>query len=239
MKYLLIADIHGNNTALKAVFENATSFDEVLVLGDFVGYGPRPNKCVETIQQHKIRAVKGNHDAAVLGNIDLSWFNTATRDALEITQKLLSRKTWLFLKKLPLTRVIDNQLTLVHGSPRKPLTEYIRGEYSVKANVGYLSTFITLVGHTHVPTVYENSDNNIKKLRTADIKLDSDSQYIVNPGSVGQPRDGDPRASYALLDLDSDKLIFKRVTYDIQSVQKEMRSLGFPNPLQRRLSHGI
>ncbi len=239
MKYLLIADIHSNSTALEAVFNEATRFDEVLVLGDFVGYGPRPNDCVELIRQTPFSAVKGNHDAAVLGHLDLSWFNVDARQAVELTKGLMSEQNRLFLEKLPLKNQIDSQLTLVHGSPRRPLTEYVRDKYSIKANLGYLHTFITLVGHTHIPAVYEVSDSEIKMLGASTIKLDLDSQYVVNPGSVGQPRDGDPRASYALLDSNSGELVFRRVGYNIQSVQKEMHSLGFPRSLRKRLSRGV
>ncbi len=239
MTSLLIADIHSNLVALESVLESAPPFDCIVFAGDVVGYGPRPNECINRLRGYALYAVLGNHDAAVIGKKDLRWFGSSSRQIIQFSRDVISSRNEQFLEGLPEKLTIEDQLMLVHGSPRSPLSEYIRSRQEVVENLNYLQLPVTVVGHTHVPAVYEVSKDAVEERKKSRLDMNPDLRYIVNPGSVGQPRDGDPRASYALLDPESKKVVFKRVAYDVQRVQQEMRNLGFPNFLRRRLSRGV
>jgi diadenosine tetraphosphatase ApaH/serine/threonine PP2A family protein phosphatase len=241
MRHLVISDIHANLVALEAVLDTAPDFAEVWCLGDLVGYGPWPNECIERIREFPHVSLLGNHDCAALGRLDLSMFNSDARIANEWTQARLTDDSLDYLGSLPAITE-HGGFTLAHGSPREPIWEYILGEYQALANGAYFHTPVCLVGHTHIPAVFDLGVNGegggtVMGPSSKPVNLTS-RRLIINPGSVGQPRDGDPRASYAVLDTDSMTWEFHRVTYQVERTQKQMMALGLPSRLIQRLSVG-
>ncbi len=241
VRYLIISDIHANLTALEAVLADAPEFDGIWCLGDLVGYGPNPNECVERIQDFDHISLAGNHDWAALGKLDLGSFNTDARDASIWTQTELSPAAREYLGALP-TRVEQDDFFMAHASPREPIWEYILDANQAFSNFAYFSTPICLVGHTHIPIVFE-LDEQQRRCETMvppfpePLALGS-RRTIINPGSVGQPRDGNPRASYAILDSDAMTWEFHRVAYPVEITQERMRARGLPRRLIGRLEMG-
>ena len=241
MRYLVISDIHGNLAALEAVLDDAPEFDEMWCLGDLVGYGPSPNECIERVCEWPLTSLAGNHDWAALGKLDLSSFNSIARAANEWTQEQLTSSSRTFLSGLP-TSLQNGDFTLAHASPREPVWEYIMDTNTAYQNFDHFSTPYCLVGHTHVPVIFK-LDEDHQRCSTLLPPLPEPVKFgshraIVNPGSVGQPRDGDPRASYAVLN-DSEMLwTFHRVEYPIEETQARMRSVGLPQRLIDRLEIG-
>lgn len=241
MRYLVISDIHANLMAFEAVLQDAgNEWDRVWCLGDIVGYGPDPNECAQRLQQYDHVSLSGNHDWAVLGKLDIESFNSEARAALRWTQETISAETQAFLAQLPpLTE--ETPFTLAHGSPRQPVWEYILDERSAAENFHYFDTPYCLVGHSHVPFVFKEIEDG--KSRSAlpqygePIAL-GEQRLIINPGSVGQPRDSDPRAAYALLDGKAMTWEHRRVPYDIAETQDRMRKVGMPFRLVARLELG-
>jgi len=206
-----------------------------------VGYGPDPNECVERVRDlPNIVCLLGNHDAATIGMIDDITFNPAARMAVQWTRTTLNPENLAYLDRLPeYLRLGD--ITLAHGSPREPVWEYLLDTRNATENFSYFYTPYCLVGHTHLPTIYTQLDENeYARLiaPTNGIELDLVPRSIINPGSVGQPRDRDPRAAYAILDLDQMKISFHRVAYDIKAVQERMKVAGLPNRHVMRLTEG-
>ena len=241
MHILIISDIHANLTALDTVIKDAGQFDAVWCLGDIVGYGPDPNDCVERIRSlPKLKCILGNHDAATLEKIDVSAFNPEARTALEWTQQALSSESLEFLENLP-ESITMGMVTLVHGSPRQPVWEYLLDTRSATANFEYFETPLCFVGHTHLPVMYYLPDDarmcrlvipeNFTEITLA-------PRVIINPGSVGQPRDRDPRAAYAIFDDVDNTWTFRRVAYDIAPVQQRMRKAELPPRHIQRLEAG-
>ena len=243
MRYLIISDIHANLAALEAVLEDADGFDAVWCLGDLVGYGPDPNECVERIQALDAVTVVGNHDCAALGQLSLDQFNQDARTANAWTRERLTAEARAYLESLP-KRLEKGDYTLVHGSPREPTWEYILDVERAIANFEHFDTRFCLVGHTHVPGAFiqdRESDRYgvVVSPYPGSMPLDeSHLRLIINPGSVGQPRDGDPRASYAIMDTDDGAWHQLRVDYDIEVTQERMRSVGLPHRLIKRLEVG-
>ena len=241
MKTLLISDIHANLTALEAVLADAGSFDAAWCLGDLVGYGPDPNECVERVAAlPNLQCVMGNHDAAALRRIEIDAFNPEARAALLWTQRQLSPANAAFLAQRPEMLTVD-QITLAHGSPRQPIWEYLLDTRTATINFDYFDTLYCFVGHTHLPVIYYLPDDQrmahlIVPENTTQVTLAP--RAIINPGSVGQPRDRDPRAAYALLDMDDYTWEWHRVAYDIPSVQERMRAAELPERHIVRLSAG-
>ncbi len=241
MRIGVVSDIHGNLEAFKAVLEAMGPVDELWCLGDIVGYGPNPRECIELLQAHRHRCVLGNHDAAVLGRLDLYWFNPVARKAIEWTASTLGPSAITYLKSLP-DKVQEGNFTLVHGSLREPLEEYL---VSVDAAMGHFrlqTTPYCFVGHSHIPLLFrELVPGRSVSLRqiagNSSIHLGTE-RTIVNPGAVGQPRDGDPRASCAVLNLEAGTVEIARVPYDIEAVQRKMIAAGLPSPLAERLAYG-
>lgn len=240
MRVLVISDIHANLTAFEAVLEDAQGqWDIIWFLGDLVGYGPRPNECVALLREQNHIALSGNHDWAVLGRIDLNTFNKEARRAIEWTQKAVNDEGRTYLEALP-SMLVKDSFTLAHASPRQPVWEYILDAYTAAINFDFFDTPYCLVGHTHVPVIFEELETNeigIRPPELAPISLNG-IRRIINPGSVGQPRDTDPRASYALLDTDTCVWEYKRVAYDIETTQDAMRDFGMPIRLIKRLEYG-
>jgi predicted phosphodiesterase len=241
MKVLIISDIHANLTALEAVLADAGSWDAVWCLGDLVGYGPDPNECIEHIRRlPNLVCLMGNHDAAVLDIIDSNAFNPEARTVVSWTKSVLSSENLAYLATRTARMVVDH-ITLAHGSPRYPIWEYLLDVYTARANFDHFTTDLCLVGHTHMPVIYQQRiGTNHAGLRIPDpnTRTELAPRMIINPGSVGQPRDRDPRASYAILDLDNLTWTYRRVAYDVTAVQERMLKVSLPERHIRRLSTG-
>jgi predicted phosphodiesterase len=241
MRVLVISDIHANLTAFEAVLADAQDkWDIIWCLGDLVGYGPDPNECVALLREQEHISLSGNHDWAVLGKLDITNFNNEARLAIEWTQRRTSAETKAYLDQLP-SLLVQGEFTLAHASPRQPVWEYILDPYTASINFAFFETPYCLVGHTHVPVVFEEEDVHTIMPHSPDytnsIQLNH-TRLIINPGSVGQPRNSDPRAAYALLDTEAKTWSYCRVAYDIDQTQKRMRQHKMPNRLIRRLEHG-
>jgi diadenosine tetraphosphatase ApaH/serine/threonine PP2A family protein phosphatase len=243
MKYLVIADIHANIEAFQAVLEDACEhggFGHVWCLGDVVGYGPDPSACIGLLRTLDPVCVCGNHDLAAVGKIDIGDFNSEAARANRWTSGRLSEDDRDFLLDLPEVLVQD-EFTLVHGSPRLPIWEYIAHAFTASDNFECFETRYCLVGHTHVPFVFEQEGIAVNEgyMGNGDILKLGGGRLIINPGGVGQPRDRDPRASYAIYDSDENVLSHYRVDYDIEATQARMEKEGLPEFLIARLARGV
>lgn len=241
MRILILSDIHANLVALETVLDHAGEVDAAWCLGDIVGYGPSPNECVARVRElPNLICLQGNHDAAAIGILPLNSFNYEARASIEWLKKKLSKKASKFLMSLQ-PRSEWEDFTLVHASPRHPLLEYILDTHVAAENFNYFEGDYCFVGHTHVPTLFKmNMKSRAVSLSAPTTKRPSPlkARSIINPGSVGQPRDRDPRAAYVTLDSESDTWEFHRVEYDIQSVQKRMRAVKLPERNILRLESG-
>jgi len=244
MRYAIIADIHANLAAFKAVLdhiERRGGVEEVWCLGDVVGYGPDPCQCIELLRQYNHVCVAGNHDWAAIGKLDTSKFNPDAAVACRWTAQQLSPDDIKYLESLP--EVIQKEeFTLVHGSPRQPIWEYLISVSSAKENFAYFQSQFCLVGHSHVPMVFKYDETGTcsfsQFMSNVGLALGK-SRLIINPGGVGQPRDGDPRASYAIYDNETGMVRLYRVPYDIGVTQTRMVRNNLPIRLVARLSQGI
>lgn len=242
MRTLLISDVHANLPALDAVLEHAGEYDRVWCLGDIVGYGPDPNACIDRIADLPgLICVKGNHDAAILGEIDLKTFNEEARTSIYWLESQLGPSQRQWLANLPERLVIDG-VTLAHGSPRNPVWEYILDLSTARANMKHFDTQVCLVGHTHVAGIFQMPGENSLVPRhffmVENEPMTLEKKCIVNPGSVGQPRDRDPRAAYMVYDDEGKHWTFYRVAYDIMQVQERIMSAGLPRLHANRLASG-
>jgi len=243
MRCLVLSDIHANRPALEAVLNDAAgSFDAVWCLGDLVGYGPDPNECVERVQDFECVCLAGNHDWAALGRLDLSNFNLDARLANAWTQEMLTPASREYLESRS-PRSEQGDFTLVHGSPREPIWEYILDTGLAAINFHHFSTLFCLVGHTHIPVIFaldEERDQcySLIPSYSGPISLGTSHRMFLNPGSVGQPRDGDPRASYAILDTSTYTWELRRVSYPVAITQERMRARNMPRRLIERLEAG-
>ena len=247
MRVLVISDIHGNLEAFETVLEYARQeggFDRIWCLGDVVGYGPNPNECVQRLREFEHICVLGNHDAAALGRVNVEDFNPDAKRAVLWTQAQLTTATRAYLESLP-ERLVEGDYTIVHGSPRDPVWEYILNVSTARAQFAHFDTPVCLVGHTHVPAVFHHFATG-ERWETAwhypepgeTYELRDPDRWIVNPGSVGQPRDQDPRAAFALLEVETRHWTYYRIPYDIERTQYLMRQAGLPPRLIARLSYG-
>jgi predicted phosphodiesterase len=242
MRYAILADIHSNLKAFEAVLEDIERRGgavEIWCLGDVVGYGPDPRECLHLLQQYPHCCIAGNHDWAAIGKIDTSDFNPEAAAACHWTASQLSREDINYLENLPLILYRDD-FTLAHGSPREPIWEYLLSVQSAKANFSYFKTKYCLIGHSHVPLLFEERADacQLSDLPAA-LALDQrENRLIINPGGVGQPRDNDNRASYVILDAEEGVLCHYRVAYDISATQDKMIKSGLPRRLAARLSYG-
>jgi diadenosine tetraphosphatase ApaH/serine/threonine PP2A family protein phosphatase len=235
----VLSDIHSNLPALEAVLAAVGAVEGLWVLGDIVGYGGQPDEVVARLSDENAVAVQGNHDAAVLGRIPVETFNDLAREAVAWTTSTISSTTRSWLALQPERRV-EGDFTLVHGSPREPLWEYLATIPSARAALGAFESRHCLVGHTHVPAVFRDDDGRIASLVVEDgtrLQLD-ERRCILNPGSVGQPRDGDPRACLMLLDTSGGEVEWRRVPYPVAEAQAAIRSQLLPALLADRLAVG-
>ena len=244
MRYAIIADIHANLAAFTAVLddiEHRGGVEEVWCLGDVVGYGPDPHQCIELLRQYSHICVAGNHDWAAIGKINTSDFNPDAATACHWTTQQLSPGDIDYLNNLPLV-IQRGDFTLVHGSPREPIWEYLLSINNAKENFAYFQSQFCLVGHSHVPLIFEYDETGACSLNEfpADTTLTlAKNRLIINPGGVGQPRDGDPRASYAIYDSETRTVTHYRVPYDIGVTQAKMVEYRLPMHLVARLSYGM
>lgn len=241
MRVLVISDIHANLAAFETVLADAQgAWDIIWFLGDLVGYGPAPNECVSLLREHPHVALSGNHDWAVLNKLNIEGFNRDARIAIEWTQNVLTEDNRKFLASLE-SLTSKDPFTLAHASPRQPVWEYILDAYTATVNFLFLPTRYGLVGHTHVPIIFEEKGRNTVAAHSptydSPIQL-AYSRLLINPGSVGQPRDSDPRAAYAILDTDALTWHFHRVEYPVEATQQKMREHGMPERLVARLGYG-
>jgi len=244
MRCAIIADIHANLAAFSAVLADIKQrggVDEVWCLGDIVGYGPDPRQCIELLHRLKNPCIVGNHDWGAIGKLSLSEFNPDAAYTCRWTAEQLSVEDAAYLEGLP--KVIEKgDFTLVHGSPRQPIWEYLLSISSARENFAYFSSQFCLVGHSHVPSIFRRTETGDCSFNpfSANVGLAlGKSRLIINPGSVGQPRDGDPRASYAILDDEIRMLRLYRIPYDISLTQAKMVKYNLPMRLVSRLSRGI
>ncbi|MCA1587886.1 MAG: metallophosphatase family protein [Chloroflexi bacterium] len=243
MRIAVLSDIHSNLPALEAVRADLPQVDEVWVLGDIVGYGPQPNEVISALQQLGARSVLGNHDGAAIETVDAAYFNPDARAAIVWTRDVIDANARAYIATLPEMRR-DGQVTAVHGSPRDPIWEYITSPGVAAANFHAFETRLCLFGHTHLPVVYREIDGAVETVAGVAgpaVELNG-GRSLVNPGSVGQPRDGIPDAAYAILELGDgdarDSIEFRRVPYEVGRTQQLMRERELPTRLVERLSYG-
>jgi diadenosine tetraphosphatase ApaH/serine/threonine PP2A family protein phosphatase len=242
MRVAVVSDIHSNLHALDAVLAaiDLEAPDELWCLGDLVGYGPRPNECCATIAQRADVCLAGNHDLAVRGTIDLEEFGGEAAVAARWTRDVLDAASQELLDRLE-PEGAAHGVALYHGSARDPIWEYVLSDEAAVATLELVSAPLVLVGHSHVALrVVQSADDVEGGVAQAGTELALDgTKALLNPGSVGQPRDGDPRAAYLLLDLDAHHASFRRVEYDVGRTQEEMREAGLPELLAGRLELGL
>jgi predicted phosphodiesterase len=239
VRYAVLADIHGNLEALEAVRADMAraGAERVLCLGDIVGYGANPRECLAIVRELDATIVAGNHDWAAAGSVGIDYFNADARDSVEWTRHQMDKAELAFLKELELLKVLDD-VTLVHGSPFSPeYFEYLQTSYDVQVAFGHLSTRLCFLGHSHVPVMFTNTDPLDYFLRD-EFELPAETKVIVNVGSVGQPRDLDPRACYAVYDDQQRVVSMRRVEYDMQAASERMLAAGLPSTNAARIVLG-
>jgi predicted phosphodiesterase len=243
MRVALVSDVHANLAAFQAVLAHAAAggrVDALWCLGDTVGYGPYPNECLAQLRRYEHRAVAGNHDLAACGRMGTEEFNEAAAEAARWTSEQLESGQRAYLGALPLV-ACEGDFTLVHGSLRWPEWEYLLSGEQAQAHFELQRTPYSLVGHSHLPFVCEERPSASPVLRPAEdgerVEL-GETRLILNPGGAGQPRDGDPRAPYALYDDDARTVTFHRIEYDIPATQQAMEAAGLPSWLSERLAYG-
>lgn len=241
MRFAIISDVHANLEALMATLKaiKKEGPEALWFLGDVVGYGPNPDECIEVLKKEAQLLLAGNHDRAVIGLTDTEYFNPHAKAAVEWTMETMRNENKSFLRGLPIFKILrDESIYLVHSSPKEPEEwHYILSTWDAYINFQFFTERICFIGHSHYPFIAElNAEGEISVYRdSADFK--EDCRYMINVGSVGQPRDGNSHAAYAILKDDSIEI--KRVPYDIVSTQKKMKKAGLPTYLIERLSGGI
>ncbi len=247
----VISDIHSNWEALEVVFGflKEKGVKEILCCGDVVGYGPDPERCIELLERERIKTVAGNHDWGVTGKTSVRGFNPVASAAVRWTQPRLNSGQLAFLNNLPLWFDISESsyagCKVVHAGPAQPKEwGYVFTLEDAKQEFGAFTQEICLIGHTHIPFIIEQTNQGmilvpgIKVLSSVPFPLKRDARYLINVGSVGQPRDGDPRACCVLIDLEERWVSFHRLSYDFTVTQRKMRAYGLPELLAQRLALG-
>jgi diadenosine tetraphosphatase ApaH/serine/threonine PP2A family protein phosphatase len=244
VRYLILSDIHANLEALEAVLGAARStWDRALVLGDLVGYGADPNEVIERVLALNPAAViRGNHDKAACGVDDASAFNHLARRAAEWTYETLTDEHREWLRDLPAgPAIIDDLLEICHGAPFDEDAYIFDGRDAARA-FDTSTRQVCLFGHTHLPVIFLHSETRfegtVPEGEEFPLPIEPDVRYLVNPGSVGQPRDGDPRAAFAIFDEDNHSLLLRRVEYAVATAQQKITAAGLPSSLANRLGLG-
>jgi len=240
MRYAILSDVHANLEALEAVLEDVDQrkIEDILFLGDAVGYGPNPNECVERLVNRCKILLAGNHDWGVLGLTDIKYFNEYARGAIEWTRDALTEKNRKTLESFPVQKGINKEdILLVHSTPKEPEGwHYLLTLWDAEINFQYFDNKFCFLGHSHYPFIIERLPSGELVTYKEAVSTGKTKRYITNVGSIGQPRDGDPRACYAI--VDDEKMEIIRISYDIETVQKKMRKEGLPLLLIERLSVG-
>jgi diadenosine tetraphosphatase ApaH/serine/threonine PP2A family protein phosphatase len=240
MRVAVISDIHANLPALEATAEAIVgeAVDQVWCLGDLVGYGPHPNECCAWAQEHTHVCLSGNHDLGVIGTLPLDDFAGDAAVAARWAQTVLAPEARAYLSELPTSAVAEG-VGLFHGSPRDPVWEYVLSWEAARDAIRDSGTDLTIVGHSHVPLAIP-LEGTAGGHAPADTEIDlAGSRWLLNPGSIGQPRDSDPGAAWLLLDLDGRHASFRRTPYDVERTQTAIRAAGLPDALAERLAHGV
>ena len=243
MKFGIISDIHSNSEALDCTLNNMEKVDEFICLGDIVGYGADPNYCVEKIKDLNCRCIGGNHDFGVIGKININYFNDAAKKAILWTSRKLEENNKKFLLNLNKKIQVIENIFAVHGSPREPIFEYILDENSAYDIFTKYDFKIYFIGHSHLAGCFSfNKSNNQVNytdfINGGYIEILKNKRYIINCGSVGQPRDGNPDASYGIYDTEYKVIKIYRISYPIYLTQKKIINAGLPKILADRLSWG-
>jgi predicted phosphodiesterase len=242
MLVAVVSDIHGNLQAFEAVLEEiaASDCEELWCLGDLVGYGAEPDACVELARRHAAVCLAGNHDLVVRGELPIEEFSRGAALAAEWTQKTISSKTREYLDALDPSK-LDEAVGLYHASPRDPVWEYVLSPLQAELCLDAQQQRVCLIGHSHVALSFSRMQGELTsgQTREADEELDlSQGEWLVNPGSVGQPRDGDPRAAWLELDLDRWTASYRRTDYDIEAAAAAIHAARLPPSLAERLEYG-
>ena len=241
MRIAVLSDVHANLHALEAVLAEIDTggFDEIWFLGDLVGYGPKPNECAALLQERATICLAGNHDLVVLGKIAIDAFAGEAAAAARWTQTVLDDASRSFLDTLQ-PQAVAPGAELFHGSPRNPVWDYVLDDEAAHSSFAATSAPLVLVGHSHVALEISNGDDLRGEQAPAGTELELGRlRRLLNPGSVGQPRDGDPRAAWLEIDNASGRATFRRTTYSVELTQREMREQGLPDALAARLAFGI
>ena len=242
MTYGLLSDIHANLEALQTALEQLGSVEGYICLGDIVGYGPNPNECVEIVRQlPNLTCVVGNHDLAAINKYDLEWFNIYARQAIEWTARQLCSENIKFLLSLPDKQELE-PFTLVHGSLPDPM-EYVLSPIEARITFFEMTTPACLIGHTHIAEYYRQRAggqmvDRFSLYSGGEVRLDDGYRHLINIGSVGQPRDGNPKASFGLWEEGSNTVSIFRARYDFRKTQNKMEAAEIPSYLIRRLVQG-
>lgn len=245
MRYLILSDIHGNLEALEAVLDNARGkYDQVVCCGDLIGYGADPNAVAEWVRDNAAAVVRGNHDKASVGLDDLEWFNPVAREAAVWTQRELTPGNADYIRNLPKGPLTLDGFQVVHGSPLDE-DEYLVSVADAGLAFCYLETPLTFFGHTHLQGGFVWNHARVEVIEKTpgleqiqNLELDPDCAYMINPGSVGQPRDGDARAAYVMYNPEERFLVYCRLPYDVRKAQEKIRQAGLPRLLADRLAIG-
>ena len=246
MRYLILSDIHANWEALEAVLAQSESqYDRIVCCGDLVGYGADPDAVTEWVRQNVPDVVRGNHDKACAGLEDLEWFNPVARASAIWTQKAMNPANLGYLHDMTKGPMRIDGFQIVHGSPLDE-DEYLVSEHDANQVAPYLESGVSFFGHTHLQGGFLCHRNGTRRLAgvaasedAETLELEKDLSYLINPGSVGQPRDRNPRAAYALYEPEARLVTFRRTNYDIASAQKKILAAGLPDLLALRLEAGL
>lgn len=242
MQIALVSDVHGNRHAFESVLDDIATTDaaEIWCLGDLVGYGAEPDACVELARDHTTICLAGNHDLAVTGALSLEEFSRGAAIAARWTQEVMAPENIAWLRRL-LPQDVDRSVGLYHASPRDPIWEYVLSALLAELCLDVQPHRICIVGHSHVALSFVRRDGELatgEPRRGGDALDLSEGEWLLNPGSVGQPRDTDPRAAWLLLDLDERTGVWRRVKYDVKGAQAAIRAARLPDSLAERLGYG-
>ncbi|MGK0187017.1 MAG: putative phosphodiesterase [Verrucomicrobiales bacterium] len=239
MKFAIFGDIHANLEALETVLTDAAEqgADHYACIGDIVGYNANPNECIARVQSLECPVVKGNHDEEASQETEIVGLNPLAQAALEWTRTHLTEENKQWLRDLRLVRQVRD-FTIVHASLDSPgRWHYVMNKFDAMASFSYQYTQLCFFGHTHTPRIYKK-DQTVTLEETQCVKIEDGCKYFINIGSVGQPRDGDPRASYGLYDHENQTVEIRRLDYNIQETQRKIRNESLPDPLAARLDFG-
>jgi diadenosine tetraphosphatase ApaH/serine/threonine PP2A family protein phosphatase len=245
VRYLVLSDLHANQEALEAVVREAEGrWDAAICCGDLVGYGADPDPVVDWVRANCALVVRGNHDRACTGLEDLEWFNPVAKAAALWTEEALTPENTAWVRGLPKGPLVLEQFEVAHGSPHDE-DEYVMAGEEAAGAFAYLERRLTFFGHTHLQGGYiwnqarvESIPRTPARAQSRIIEIDPGCAYLVNPGSLGQPRDGDPRAAFALYDSGANTVAYRRVPYDVAGAQRKIRAAGLPPSLADRLAVG-